>query len=154
MNPKPAFLHALLPCSQVKNQDFLDCVPKTISWREPDWLDVKSKVSLESNPHSYLGKKLSNSSKMLSEWEGKKIRKTKKDREGTLLLNIFPSTQAQTWNQSHRKKGTDKALGERGQKLPSISKNWCSISAASHQHSLSSEANAPSVPRGGQDTAI
>lgn len=42
MNPQPALLTALLPCSQVKNQDFFDCLPEAVSWRKPDQWHVKS----------------------------------------------------------------------------------------------------------------
>lgn len=125
----------LLPCSQVKNQSFLDCLPKAISCREPDWLDAKSKVSLESNLHSYLGKKLNNGSKMPSEWEEKK---KKEKREPYCHHLPFPTgsnlkliirEEGNWW-------GID-ALGKPGQKLPSISKNWCSISVASLNNPIS-----------------
>lgn len=33
---------ALLPCSQLKNQDFLHCLPEAISWRKPNQLNVQS----------------------------------------------------------------------------------------------------------------
>lgn len=111
MNPKPAFLHSftsLQPSKKKKSSRFPWQFAQGYFLERP-WLVgcKKSQVSLESNPHNYLGKQLNHSSKVPSEW-GEEKKKDKK-KEGILLPNTFPSTQAQTWSQLYRKKGTDKA---------------------------------------------
>lgn len=137
----------LLLFSQVKNQDS-SWLPKAVPWKEPDWLHVKSQVSLWSNPYSYLEQKLNNSSKMPLEWgSGGGVRKP---------YCWTPSPPHRLSPEANCTRGREltghTALGEWGQKLSSISKNCCkhlcSLPEQSHPQGLSGEVTAPSVPRG------
>lgn len=117
---------ALLPCSQLKNQDFLHCLPETVSWRNPNQLNVQSCHTGEHSTQQ-LGEETQ---------ECHMNGGVKRKGRGNPTSKHLPIP-----------KGSQTL--KRGQKLSFISRNWCSISVASlnnptsqpHQHHQCPEDN-------------
>lgn len=100
MNPQSALLHSFTSLQPSQKSRF----PQLFAWgylpeKEPDQLNAKSKSSLESALHNSVRKKLKNAI-----WMGEK-----KEEEGTLFPNPFPSPKAQTLRWLHMKKGNDES---------------------------------------------